>query len=226
MAQPADVALAIYRQHDMSQSVGRLRAMQQVAAMYDVHSRELGARAKLLETTATRAVRAADEAGRQSVALSDKAFEQAERAAALEAALAAEHAVSARLREQLARAEAQLAIERDEGAARDARYDAEVARLAGLLEERRPLESRAARLDDLVGELSDQLVDAERRLRAERADKTLLARAVLRGRDAEELGAAEGFDVQTIVHVTPRGGVLATHLRPASGSTTREREEW
>lgn len=222
-ASPADAALAIYRQHDMADPLGRMRAMQRVASLYDAHSRELGAKSRLLESAAVRAMSAADEAGRQAMHYSDEAFEQCERADALDAALRAERATTALLREQLARVEAQLATERHETAQREAEHSAETERLAGLLEERRPLEVRIRELDDLVGELNETLVQTERKLRAVRADKVLLARAVLRGRELE-LGPSGGFDVQTIVHVTP-AGVLATHLRPMSGVTSRERDD-
>lgn len=222
-ASPKDAALRIYRQHDMFSPLGRLRAMQKVAGLNQTHVRELDAKSRLYSVAAARAAHAAEEAGRRAIEYGDEAFEQAQLAEALDAELSAERATTARLRSQLAHAEAQLATERYESAARETEQAAEIARLRALLEERRTLETRARALDDLVGELNETIVQTERKLRAEQADKALLARAVLRGRELE-LGPAGGFDVQTIVHVTPTG-VHAAHLRPASGTTARDRED-
>ncbi|KAJ1622001.1 hypothetical protein T492DRAFT_1065429 [Pavlovales sp. CCMP2436] len=211
-ANPADAALAIYRRHDMSKTLGRLRAVHEVAEFYAEYTRELSARVRVLETAAARAIRSADEAGRQSLRSGDAAFAHADRADGLDAALAAERGVSASLRKQLCRAEAQLATERDESALQHAAELGRLAVVGGGVEAGGGLEARARKLDALVDELNGQLIDAERALRAERGEKALLARAVLRDQRFDH----SSFEVQTIIHVAPGMPVLATHLRPST----------
>jgi chromosome segregation ATPase len=209
-ASPKDAALAVLRKHDMAKPLGRMRAMQEVAVLYDAHASELTARLSALEGATAQRARHERDATAAHLEASQAALEHAERAATLELELHAERAVAAQLRDELARALLLLEVERYEAATRETERDAEVAHLGALLEERRPLEAHVAKLDAALGELNAQLVDAERQVRAERADKALLARAVLRDQ-AYDLG---GLQVETIVHVVP-DGVHATHLRPS-----------
>mmetsp|Transcript_20437 Transcript_20437/g.60322 ORF Transcript_20437/g.60322 Transcript_20437/m.60322 type:complete len:227 (+) Transcript_20437:31-711(+) len=214
MAQAADITLDILRRHDMTGVNGRLRGMRELERFYQAHTHELTQRTKLVEAALSQATQAAREAGNESMDHADTAFALEIRVGELEERLAVETRASSDLRARLARAESQLDAERWEWADKEARLEARVAELAERLEERRPLERRLVQMDEVIDELNSAIVDLERKLRDERAEKALVQRAILRDQQFD-LSATGGFDVQTIVQITPSMAHI-THLLPSN----------